>query len=248
MVLVAAAFTGASTDEPGLFRRPAAEYYYSMRSARCRLRCRPGCCACCRRGDYAGRTRARRKSMCVCPPPIAISVGRWRQDLPRGSLLPARGIPDPAATCATAARTFFARQPLCRPAPRTVASVSAERCRRARRLMRFRLARQCAPVAERNRARGRALRRCAMITRAHLWAAVAGRDEIALPGGAAGAPPSVDGPTDASQPLAKARADFEARYIASVLARAGGNVTQAARILGISRVALHKRIKQFPPG
>jgi len=33
-----------------------------------------------------------------------------------------------------------------------------------------------------------------------------------------------------------------------VLARTGGKVTQAARLLGISRVALHKRIKQQSAG
>ena len=84
------------------------------------------------------------------------------------------------------------------------------------------------------------------IARAHLWAAVGGSAENVAPPDSAGASPSIDDLAAQSQPLAKARADFEARYIASVLARTGGKVTQAARLLGISRVALHKRIKQHP--
>jgi transcriptional regulator with GAF, ATPase, and Fis domain len=86
------------------------------------------------------------------------------------------------------------------------------------------------------------------IARAHLWAAVGGSAEKTGPPDSAGASPSMDDLAAQSQPLAKARADFEARYIASVLARTGGKVTQAARLLGISRVALHKRIKQQSAG
>jgi len=52
----------------------------------------------------------------------------------------------------------------------------------------------------------------------------------------------------ASQPLAKARAEFETRYIASVLERHDGKVSEAAKELGISRVALYKRIKHRSPG
>jgi transcriptional regulator with GAF, ATPase, and Fis domain len=86
------------------------------------------------------------------------------------------------------------------------------------------------------------------IGRAHLWAAVGGSAEKVPPLDSAGASPSLDDLAAQAQPLAKARADFEARYIASVLARTGGKVTQAARLLGISRVALHKRIKQQSAG
>jgi transcriptional regulator with PAS, ATPase and Fis domain len=81
------------------------------------------------------------------------------------------------------------------------------------------------------------------IARAHLWAAVAGSAEKIAAADSADAP-SMDELAGQSQPLAKATADFQARYIASVLARTGGKVTEAARLLGISRVALHKRIKQ----
>src|SRR5215469_2531859 len=86
------------------------------------------------------------------------------------------------------------------------------------------------------------------IDRAHLWAAVGGSVEKITPPDSTEASPSMDDLAAQSQPLAKARADFEARYIASVLARTGGKVTQAARLLGISRVALHKRIKQHSAG
>ena len=86
------------------------------------------------------------------------------------------------------------------------------------------------------------------IGKAQLWAALgASAEKPSLPD-SAGALPSMDDLATQSQPLAKARADFEARYIASVLARTGGKVTQAARLLGISRVALHKRIKQQSAG
>jgi Nif-specific regulatory protein len=63
----------------------------------------------------------------------------------------------------------------------------------------------------------------------------------------AGATP-MDELARASQPLAKARAEFETRYIASVLERHNGKVSEAARELGISRVALYKRIKHHSPG
>jgi transcriptional regulator with PAS, ATPase and Fis domain len=83
------------------------------------------------------------------------------------------------------------------------------------------------------------------IDRAHLWAAVSGTGAIVTTHtSATAASPATGDLAGALQPLAKARADFEARYIADVLARTGGNVAQAARLLGISRVALHKRIKR----
>jgi Nif-specific regulatory protein len=46
-------------------------------------------------------------------------------------------------------------------------------------------------------------------------------------------------------PLRDARADFEARYIAQVLAENDGSITRAARTLGISRVALHQKMKDY---
>ena len=50
-----------------------------------------------------------------------------------------------------------------------------------------------------------------------------------------------------SRPSRKARSDFETRYVATALARTGGKMAEAARLLGISRVALHKRIKKQAP-
>jgi transcriptional regulator with GAF, ATPase, and Fis domain len=61
------------------------------------------------------------------------------------------------------------------------------------------------------------------------------------PGAAIAAPAAQDG--DFSLSLRDARAGFEARYIARVLELQGGNVSRAARILGLSRAMLHKKIK-----
>ena len=46
-------------------------------------------------------------------------------------------------------------------------------------------------------------------------------------------------------PLRSARAAFETRYIAEVLRQQGGNVSRAARALGLSRVMLQKKMKDF---
>ena len=48
---------------------------------------------------------------------------------------------------------------------------------------------------------------------------------------------------DPTAPLREARADFEARHIANALARNNGNVSHTATALGISRVALQKKMK-----
>ena len=45
--------------------------------------------------------------------------------------------------------------------------------------------------------------------------------------------------------LREARAAFEARYIADVLRRCGGNVSRAAEVLGMSRVSLHRKVKDY---
>ncbi len=45
--------------------------------------------------------------------------------------------------------------------------------------------------------------------------------------------------------LRDARADFEARYIAEALAHNGGNVTRTASLLGISRISLQRKIKEY---
>jgi two-component system nitrogen regulation response regulator NtrX len=45
--------------------------------------------------------------------------------------------------------------------------------------------------------------------------------------------------------LREARAAFEARYIGDVLRRCGGNVSRAAEVLGMSRVSLHRKVKDY---
>jgi Nif-specific regulatory protein len=57
--------------------------------------------------------------------------------------------------------------------------------------------------------------------------------------------PAADAPAESSGSLRAARAAFEGRYIAEVLAREGGNVSRAAEVLGISRVMLHKKLKSL---
>jgi DNA-binding NtrC family response regulator len=51
--------------------------------------------------------------------------------------------------------------------------------------------------------------------------------------------------TGAIEPLRPARAAFETHYIAAALRRNAGNVSQTARVLGISRVMLQKKMKAF---
>jgi two-component system response regulator HupR/HoxA len=45
--------------------------------------------------------------------------------------------------------------------------------------------------------------------------------------------------------LREARAVFEARHIAEVLSRHGGNVSRAAEALGLSRMQLHRKLKEY---
>ncbi|MGO9451255.1 MAG: sigma 54-interacting transcriptional regulator [Candidatus Binataceae bacterium] len=78
----------------------------------------------------------------------------------------------------------------------------------------------------------------------HLSAAVAGGPKAPTPSETDSVFPSPQNPGAAVLPLARARADFEASYIAGVLAQNGGKVAPAARALGISREALHKRIRK----
>src|SRR5262249_37978387 len=51
--------------------------------------------------------------------------------------------------------------------------------------------------------------------------------------------------SETTGPLRHARAAFESRYITQVLEAQGGNVTRAARVLGLSRYALQKKIKEY---
>jgi Nif-specific regulatory protein len=52
-------------------------------------------------------------------------------------------------------------------------------------------------------------------------------------------------PSSPVQPLRQARAAFEARYLSEALERHRRNVSQTARVLGISRVMLQKKMKAF---
>jgi DNA-binding NtrC family response regulator len=45
--------------------------------------------------------------------------------------------------------------------------------------------------------------------------------------------------------LQEVRAAFEARYIARLLGEHGGNVSRTAQALGLSRVALHRKMKEY---
>jgi transcriptional regulator with GAF, ATPase, and Fis domain len=45
--------------------------------------------------------------------------------------------------------------------------------------------------------------------------------------------------------LREARAQFEARHIADVLRQQGGNVSRAAVVLGLSRMQLHRKLKEY---
>ncbi|MGA7761931.1 MAG: helix-turn-helix domain-containing protein, partial [Candidatus Binataceae bacterium] len=50
---------------------------------------------------------------------------------------------------------------------------------------------------------------------------------------------------DAKGPLRRARAAFEADYIAKVLDAHQGNVSRAAIALGLSRASLQKKMKEY---
>jgi len=47
--------------------------------------------------------------------------------------------------------------------------------------------------------------------------------------------------------LRGARADWEARHVAQVLAEHGGNVSRAAAALGLSRSMLHRKLRKRGP-
>ena len=59
-----------------------------------------------------------------------------------------------------------------------------------------------------------------------------------------GSPASGDSPIG-NKDLRFARADFEARYIVDVLAANQGNVSRSAKMLGISRISLQRKIKEY---
>ncbi len=72
------------------------------------------------------------------------------------------------------------------------------------------------------------------------------RREGQLPGAeAARALPVVEGGEPAATSLRQARAAFEARYVAEALRQHDGNVSRTAQALGLSRVMLHKKMKEY---
>jgi transcriptional regulator with GAF, ATPase, and Fis domain len=54
-----------------------------------------------------------------------------------------------------------------------------------------------------------------------------------------------DGNEKEAPTLRKARSGFEARFIADVLARNGGNVSHSAEMLGLSRIQLQRKMKEY---
>jgi two-component system response regulator HupR/HoxA len=80
----------------------------------------------------------------------------------------------------------------------------------------------------------------------HLSEAVGARRGAESP--ATAAPDDADvasGAADGPRSLQRTRHAFEAHYIAQVLEEHGGNVSRAARTLGLSRVALHRKMKEY---
>jgi Nif-specific regulatory protein len=57
--------------------------------------------------------------------------------------------------------------------------------------------------------------------------------------------PTSPGLATTSGSLREARDAFEARFIAQVLEREGGSVLKAARVLGLTRAGLYKKLKEF---
>jgi transcriptional regulator with PAS, ATPase and Fis domain len=62
---------------------------------------------------------------------------------------------------------------------------------------------------------------------------------------AAEPPAAAESPSGDSKSLRDARATFEARFIADVLAHNDGNVSRSAGALGISRISLQRKMKEY---
>jgi transcriptional regulator with GAF, ATPase, and Fis domain len=69
--------------------------------------------------------------------------------------------------------------------------------------------------------------------------------EAAVPNRIAGISPQADESPNANEDLRSARADFEARYIAKVLASNNGNISRSAKSLRISRISLQRKLKEL---
>jgi transcriptional regulator with PAS, ATPase and Fis domain len=57
-------------------------------------------------------------------------------------------------------------------------------------------------------------------------------------------PPEI-GPANGAPKLREARAVFEARFITDALTRCDGNISRAAKLMGLSRVQLQRKIKEY---
>jgi Nif-specific regulatory protein len=78
----------------------------------------------------------------------------------------------------------------------------------------------------------------------HLPAAIRGRD-VEPPSATLSAPTPAGTVPATSPPLRQARAEFEAQFIRKVLTEHGRNVSRTARALGLSRVMLQKKMKEY---
>jgi Nif-specific regulatory protein len=70
-------------------------------------------------------------------------------------------------------------------------------------------------------------------------------ERVRAAAGDGGDPAPVAAVTTAGLPLLQARAAFEARYVAEVLRQESGNVSHAAKTLGLSRAMLQRKMKAF---
>jgi transcriptional regulator with GAF, ATPase, and Fis domain len=68
---------------------------------------------------------------------------------------------------------------------------------------------------------------------------------VTSPAPADGQPPEATKPAGEQPTLREARSGFEARFIADVLARNGGNVSHSAEMLGLSRIQLQRKMKDY---
>ena len=136
-------------------RKPTAARSSSTRSATCRTTCRSSCCACWRTAaSPVSAAAARCRSTCASsPPPTAASTPRSTSEVPRGSVLPPRRLPDRPAEPGRAARGRGAVGPSFHEGagpqarPRPVQQQGARPARIAR------LAGQCPRTAQSGRAR-----------------------------------------------------------------------------------------------
>jgi Nif-specific regulatory protein len=79
---------------------------------------------------------------------------------------------------------------------------------------------------------------------AHLPTTVRGPDTLVPAAAPSPASPGAMGPTN-GRPLRQARAEFEAQFIRQALSENGRNVSRTARALGLSRVMLQKKMKEY---